>query len=211
MVFAAIFTVLPLSLQAVASETNNNTDTKTIVIIGDSLSAGFGVEAEKTWAKLLQQRLKQQNYNYRVVNASITGDTTRGGVSRLPELLEREKPVIVIIELGGNDGLRGFSLKLIRKNLSKMIQLSQDAGASVLLAGVRLPINYGQKFREKFEAIFIELAEQHRIALVPKILKDVATRPELMQADGIHPSASGQPVMLNNVWPQLLPLLNSTG
>lgn len=205
---AITVSLLPLSLQAGPLETNANTDTKTIVIVGDSLSAGFGIKAEQSWPALLQKRLTKQNAHYRVVNASITGDTTRGGLSRLPELLKREQPDIVILELGGNDGLRGFSLKLIRKNLSDMIELSQKAGADVLLMGVRLPVNYGKKFRKKFEAVFIELASQHQTGLVPMLMKNVSTNPQLMQKDGIHPSAAGQPVMLENIWPELLPLLN---
>lgn len=144
-----------------------------------------------------------------MVNASITGDTTRGGLSRLPQTLEREQPSIVIIELGGNDGLRGFSLKLTRDNLSKMINLSQQANARVLLLGVQLPANYGNHFRNKFQQIFVDLANQHQIASVPFFLEGVAETREMMQPDGIHPSEQAQPRILNNVWNALQPLLET--
>ena len=179
-----------------------------IVVMGDSLSAGYGLDPATGWVELLRQRLQQQSYNYRVVNASITGDTTRGGLSRLPQTLEREKPAIVIIELGGNDGLRGFSLSFTRDNLSQMIRLSQQANARVLLLGVQLPANYGKQFRNKFQQIFVDLANQHQVATVPFFLKGVAETRALMQPDGIHPSEAAQPVILDNVWPELQPLLS---
>ena len=179
------------------------------MVVGDSLSAGYGLAPATGWVELLRQRLKHQSLNYRVVNASITGDTTRGGLSRLPQALAREKPAIVIIELGGNDGLRGFSLKFTKDNLSKMITLSQQAKAKVLLLGVQLPANYGKHFGKKFQQIFVDLANQHQIASVPFFLEGVAETREMMQPDGIHPSTEAQPLILDNVWPELHPLLNT--
>ena len=199
--FIILFTVL------LATPVTASTSAPTIVVMGDSLSAGYGLDPTTGWVELLRQRLQQQSFNYRVVNASITGDTTRGGLSRLPQTLQREKPAIVIIELGGNDGLRGFSLKFTRDNLSRMITLSQQANAKVLLLGVQLPANYGKQFRNKFQQIFVDLANQHQIASVPFFLEGVAETRELMQPDGIHPSEQAQPVILNNVWPALQPLL----
>ena len=176
--------------------------------MGDSLSAGYGLDPATGWVELLRQRLQQQAFNYRVINASITGDTTRGGLSRLPQALEREKPAIVIIGLGGNDGLRGFSLSFTRDNLSQMIRLSQQANARVLLLGVQLPANYGKQFRNKFQQIFVDLANQQQVATVPFFLKGVAETRALMQPDGIHPSEAAQPVILDNVWTELQPLLS---
>ena len=175
--------------------------------MGDSLSAGYGLDPDEGWVKLLEQRLQDLSLDYRVVNASITGDTTRGGLARLPQALERENPAIVIIELGGNDGLRGFKLSFTRENLSRMIELSQQHNAQVLLLGVQLPANYGELFRNKFQQIFIDLGEQHQIASIPFFLEGVAETREMMLPDGIHPAASAQPVILENVWSVLKNLL----
>jgi len=177
---------------------------RTVLVMGDSLSAGYGLDATEGWVELLRKRLQA---NYRVVNASITGDTTQGGLARLPAALDREKPDIIIIALGGNDGLRGFNLQLTRDNLSKMIQLSQQANSRVVLLGVQLPANYGNRFREKFQQIFVELANQHQIASVPFFLSGVAETTRLMQPDGIHPGPEAQPLILDNIWPALQPLL----
>ena len=187
---------------------DNSQHTKNILVIGDSLSAGYGLQPNQGWVSLLHQRLQQRNPEYNVVNASITGDTTQGGLARLPAAIKRVKPEIVILELGGNDGLRGFRLQVTRQNLENMIQISQQANAKVLLLGVQVPANYGRQFREKFQQIFIDLAEGENIASVPFFLKGVAETRDLMQPDGIHPSAEAQPVILDNVWPALEPLLN---
>ena len=180
-------------------------------MVGDSLSAGYGLKPNQGWVSLLQQRLHQRNpkYNveYNVVNASITGDTTQGGLARLPAAIERFKPAIVIIELGGNDGLRGFKLQVTRQNLENMIQTSHQADAKVLLLGVQLPANYGRQFRQKFQQIYLDLAENQQIASVPFFLEGVAETRELMLPDGIHPAAEAQPIILENVWPALEPLL----
>jgi acyl-CoA thioesterase-1 len=183
--------------------------TRTILVLGDSLSAGYGLKPEEGWVNLLRNRLQQQNLDYRVINASITGDTTQGGLARLPKALKREKPDIFILELGANDGLRGFDINLTRNNLSQMVQLAHSNNAKVLLLGIQLPANYGHSFREKFRQIFSDVAEQQKIALVPFFLKGVAETRDLMQADGIHPAAAAQPVILDNIWSALTPLLEN--
>lgn len=178
-----------------------------ILVVGDSLSAGYGIEMREGWVTLLQQRLVKKGYPHTVVNASISGDTTSGGRARLPDALKRHRPQIVIIELGGNDGLRGLSLRETRANLDAMIKATQSAGAQVLLVGIHLPPNYGPEFTGKFHAIYHDLARAHGTALVPFLLEGVALTPGLMQSDGIHPLAVAQPRLLENVWPFLKPLL----
>lgn len=180
-----------------------------ILVLGDSLSAGYGVGTGKGWVALLELRLRQRHYDYRVVNASISGDTTRSGVARLPAELARYHPRIVIIALGGNDGLQGLTLAQMRNNLATAIQKTRHAGAHVLLAGVRLPPNYGPAYNARFHGVYRELAQRYHPAYVPYLLAGVDDRPALMQGDGIHPNAAGQPRMLDNVWPHLQPLLNS--
>ncbi len=178
-----------------------------ILVVGDSLSAGYGLAADESWVALLSARLRDQGYGYRVVNASITGDTTRGGMTRLPRALQRHSPELVIIELGGNDGLRGLPIPEIRANLSAMIKASAAAGARVLLLGMRIPPNYGIDYAGRFARLFDELVEEHDIAGAPFLLEKVALDDGLMQADGIHPNARAQPLMLDTVWPSLAPLL----
>ena len=178
-----------------------------ILVVGDSLSAGYGMALEESWPRLLQNRLEDNGQRYRVINASITGDTTQGGATRLPRLLERYSPQVVIVELGGNDGLRGFSLEVTRSNLTRMIEGSQAVGAQVLLTGIMLPPNYGATYTERFQAMYGELAEQHGLLLVPFFMEGVALVDGMMQADGIHPNATAQPVLLDNVWQVLGPAL----
>ena len=178
-----------------------------IMVVGDSLSAGYGIELRDGWVTLLQQRLTRQGYPHTVVNASISGDTTAGGRARLPDALKRHRPQIVILELGGNDGLRGLSLRETRANLGAMIKAAQTARAQVLLVGIHLPPNYGPDYAGKFHAIYHDLARIHNTALVPFLLDGVALTPGLMQPDGIHPRAAAQPRLLDNVWPSLEPLL----
>ena len=182
-------------------------EVRTIVILGDSLSAAYGMEVSRAWPSLLQARLDEQGYPYTVFNSSITGDTTQGGLARLPRLLERQQPAVVVIELGGNDGLRGLPLEVTRGNLSEMIELSRAAGAEVIIAEIRIPPNYGPAYTEKFNAIFHELAEQESVDLLPFLLEEVALEPGMMQADGIHPTAAAQPVMLDAVWAVMQPML----
>lgn len=181
---------------------------RTILVFGDSLSAALGLRPEQGWVELLARRLHSQGYGYEVVNASVSGETSSGGLQRLRRALELHRPTIVVLELGANDGLRGLPLDLMRANLAQMAQLSQAAGARVLLVGIRLPPNYGQRYGEQFAAVFPALAQADHLPLVPFLLQDVALDPKLMQEDGLHPNAAGEPVVLENVWPQLKPLLN---
>lgn len=172
-------------------------------MLGDSLSAGYGINLEDGWVALLQKRLKGQGYGYRVVNASVSGETTAGGLQRLPRALALHKPEIVILELGGNDGLRGLSLATTADNLGRMVQLSEAAGARVLLLGMKMPPNYGPKYTQGFEQIFADLARRKKLAFVPFFLERVALKPGMIQADGIHPTVQAQPLMLDSVWPTL--------
>jgi acyl-CoA thioesterase-1 len=186
-------------------------DGKTIVILGDSLSAAYGMELSESWPSLLRQRLDQDGHAYRVFNSSIAGETTQGGLTRLPRLLEQHEPEIVIVELGGNDGLRGLPIEVTRGNLSSMIEQSLAAGAKVLLAEMRIPPNYGRTYTEKFNGTYTELAEQHGALLLPFLLREIALEPGMMQDDGIHPTAAAQPLILEQVWSVLQPLLTRQG
>lgn len=175
----------------------------TILVLGDSLSAGYGVKVDATWVALLNQRLAKQGYGYRVVNASISGETTAGARSRLPRALELHKPAVVIVELGGNDGLRGLPLKQVRGNFEYLIETSQAARAKVVLVGMRMPPNYGAEYANSFHALYGELAKKYDVPLVDFFLDGVALDDSLMQADGIHPNATAQPKLLDNLWPAL--------
>jgi acyl-CoA thioesterase-1 len=194
-------------LALAASASAQAATSRTIVVLGDSLSAGYGITVQQGWVNLLAQRLASEGYGYKVVNASVTGETTLGGVSRLPRVLELHKPEIVIVELGGNDGLRGLPLANSRENLQRAITLARAAQAKVLLVGMMIPPNYGPRYAQEFRDIFAGLATRNSVALVPFLLDEVALKPEFMQADGIHPNAKGQPRMLENLWPRLKPLL----
>lgn len=197
--FLVLFVVLPCCVRA--------SEEPTIVILGDSLSAAYGMETHESWPSLLQQRLDQNGHAYRVFNSSITGDTTQGGLARLPRLLEKQRPAVVLIELGGNDGLRGLPLEVTRNNLTSMIEKSRASGAEVIISEIRIPPNYGRTYTEKFNAIFHELAEQENVTLLPFLLEEVALEPGMMQADGIHPTATAQPMILDAVWEEIEPLL----
>jgi acyl-CoA thioesterase-1 len=182
----------------------------TILVVGDSLSAEYGLARGSGWVALLDARLARANIAATVVNASISGDTTSGGRSRLPALLAQHKPAIVVIELGGNDALRGLPLTMTRDNLSAMVHAAKAAGAKVLIAGMQLPPNYGRKYGDEFAALFATIANAEGTALVPFLLRGVADGPQadaLFQADRIHPSAAAHPMILDNVWPVLRPLL----
>lgn len=178
-----------------------------ILVVGDSLSAGFGLRPGEGWTSLLEARLDEEGYPHRVVNASISGDTTEGALARLPRALEIHDPALVIIELGGNDGLRGFPMEVMRDNLAAMIRLSRESGAEVLLLGMRLPPNYGPAYTGRFHQVFVDLAESREVPLVSFFLDGVALNGDLMQPDGIHPNAAAQPKLLENVWSELEPLL----
>ncbi len=183
-------------------------ETPVILVFGDSISAGYGLaHVEQGWVALLQTRLRTQEYGYQVVNASVSGETTAGGLARLPRALSLHQPRIVILELGGNDGLRALPIAQMRANLEHMVDLSAAAGAKVLLLGMRMPPNYGPDYTEKFRSSYSELARDKNLPLVPFLLNDIALSPALMQADGIHPNELGEPKLLDNVWPQLKPLL----
>jgi acyl-CoA thioesterase-1 len=190
------------TLSAKSAETD-----PTIIILGDSLSAAYGMQISESWPSLLQGRLTEHGHTYRVFNSSITGDTTQGGLTRLPRLLEEHQPAVVIIELGGNDGLRGLPLKVTRSNLQTMIEMSRSAGAEIILAGMKIPPNYGAEYTRQFEEIYTSLADGYEATLIPFFMEGVALNPDLMQDDGIHPNAAGQPVLLASVWAVLLPLL----
>ena len=183
-------------------------DDATIVILGDSLSAAYGMELSESWPSLLQQRLNENGHAYQVFNSSITGETTQGGLTRLPRLLERHEPAIVIIELGGNDGLRGLPLEVTGNNLARMIEQSLAAGARVVLAEMRIPPNYGRTYTEKFNGTYSDLAARYDVVLLPFVLQDIALEPGMMQADGIHPTAAAQPIILEQVWKALAPVLD---
>ncbi len=183
----------------------------TLLVLGDSLSAGYGIDVDRGWVSLLKERLDRQGYNYRVINASISGDTTRGAGVRLKQALERSQPDVAIVELGGNDGLRGISLEEMRRNLDGIIEQFRRAGTRVLLIPMRLPPNYGPVYNERFRRIYEQLADREHVVLGRFILEDIADKPRLMQDDGIHPRAGAQPMMLDNVWPRLEPMLAGGG
>jgi len=178
-----------------------------ILVVGDSLSAAYQINPDQGWVNLLQQRLDQQGMDYQVINASISGDTTLGGLSRLPAALKRHTPEIVIIELGANDGLRGLPIIDMQENLAQMIRLSEAASARVLLLGMQLPPNYGPTYTRSFYECFQTLARTYHVGLVPFFLSGVAEQRSLMQDDNLHPTAQAQPLLLDNVWPLLQPLL----
>ena len=181
--------------------TANASDDPTILIFGDSLSAGYGIELDQSWSALLESRLEAQGYEHRVVNASITGETTEGGVTRISGALERFQPELVILELGGNDGLRGFPPDRLEQNLEKIIATSKESGASVVLLGIRIPLNYGPRYSKAFEAAFRNSAERQGIEWIEFFMEGVALNEDLMQDDGIHPNAEAQPILLDNAWP----------
>lgn len=181
-----------------------------MLVVGDSLSAEYGLRRGSGWVALLEQRLAREKINARVVNASISGDTSSGGRSRLPALLAQHRPAVVVIELGGNDALRGLPLEMTRDNLLAMTTAAQQAGARVLLLGMQVPPNYGPDYTRRFAAVFEAVATQRKVGLVPFFLRgvaDLADPTALFQADRIHPNEQAQPTMLATVWPALLPLL----
>jgi acyl-CoA thioesterase-1 len=199
-----IFVIVALSVSNAQAKQPN------ILVLGDSLSAGYGMDIAQSWPMLLQERLNQKQLGYRVINASVSGDTTRTALNRLPQALEQHQPVVVIISLGGNDGLRGIPLSEMQNSLRQMVLLSQRHQARVLLAGVRLPPNYGKVYIERFSQVYETLASDTNSPLVRHLLANVAENPGLMQDDGLHPNAEGQPQILDNIWPSLVPLLKAS-
>lgn len=182
-------------------------DQPVLLVMGDSLSAGYGIAVDATWVALLQRRLSSQGYDYQVVNASTSGETTGGARSRLPRALSLHSPAVVVLELGGNDGLRGLPVRQIRENFQAMIEQSQAAGARVVLVGMRIPPNYGAVYADRFHALYAQLAKQYDMPLIDFFLDGVAQDPALMQDDDIHPNAAAQPRLLDNLWPALRPVL----
>jgi acyl-CoA thioesterase-1 len=180
---------------------------RTLLVFGDSLSAAYGLQVDHGWVALLEKRLKAQGYGYRVVNASVSGETTNGGLSRLARALEQHKPALVILELGANDGLRGLPIKDAKVNLDAMIAAVRAVKAKLLLVGIMIPPNYGQQYADSLAQMYRTLSTEHKVALVPFLLDGIALDASLMQADGLHPNALGEPRALENVWASLKPLL----
>lgn len=191
--------LVPLAAQAAG---------RTILVFGDSISAGYGLETEEGWVALLQKRLDGQGYGYRVVNASVSGETTSGGMARLPRALALHEPAVVVLELGANDALRGLPLELSQRSLAGMIEASRATGAKVLLLGMRIPPNYGPRYANGFERMYAELAKQFDIPLVPFFMEKVALDDALLQADRLHPTAAAQPLLLDTAWPALRRLID---
>lgn len=181
---------------------------RALLVVGDSLSAAYGMDTKSGWVALLEQRLAREKPGYRVVNASISGDTTANGLARLPRLLAEHKPAVVIVELGGNDGLRGQSLSQMKHNITAMVTKAKNGDARVLLVGVQLPPNYGGTYAGNFQRVYREVAREQKVALVMDMLDGIATNAALMHQDRIHPNARAQGNILDNVWPALLPMLN---
>ena len=179
----------------------------TLLVLGDSISAAFGLDTRQGWVSLLEQRLAAEGFDYRVVNASVSGDTSAGGLARLPTLLTEHRPDLLIVELGGNDGLRGQAPAQLQQNLAAMVQQARKAGTRVLILGMKLPPNYGLRYTTAFADVFPQVAKEQDVALVPFLLEGAAGLPLMTQADGIHPTAAAQPRLLDNVWPVLKPLL----
>lgn len=202
-VVTALTLILTLPAQAETTEQGK------ILVLGDSLSSGYNFSPEKTWVALLDAKLSEENINYQVINSSISGDTTTQGLQRLPKLLEVHQPDVVIIELGGNDGLRGFPPNTIKQNLNKLVTLSQQSDADVLLLGIQIPPNYGQKYAQAFFNNYQQVAETSQVPLVPFFLENVGGKDELMQKDGIHPNEKAQPILLDNVWPKVQEVLKA--
>jgi len=201
-----VFMVATLVLLTLFASTAHSAS-KTILVLGDSLSAEYGLVRGTGWVSLLENRLKTKNIDAIVINASISGETTSGGKSRFDTLLEKNRPTVVVIELGGNDGLRGLPIKASEDNLRSMINAAKKAQAKVLLVGMQIPPNYGRNYTDQFSALYPKLAKETKSALVPFLLTGVADQPDMFQSDRIHPSAQAHPVMLNNIWPHLKPLL----
>jgi acyl-CoA thioesterase-1 len=187
--------------------TADSAEPPTVLVFGDSLSAGFGIDVDQSWTSLLQSRLQEQGYEHRVVNASISGETTEGGATRIGSAIETFNPALVILALGGNDGLRGFPPSRTKENLETIVNTSTASGAAVVLLGITIPRNYGQRYIEQFEASFSEVASQYDIPWIEFFMEGVALNEELMQNDGIHPNAAAQPLLLDNAWPIIVEAL----
>ena len=207
----AVVIIALLFMSALAQPAMGNVSTSassgTVVVLGDSISAAYGIQREQGWVHLLDQYLKANHPGWRVVNASISGETTGGGLARLPGVLDSVAPKIVIVELGGNDGLRGYPVQKMKDNLLRILELSHAQGASTLLAEMQIPPNYGRRYTEAFRASIKDVASTANTELIPFLLEEVALQPDFMQNDGIHPTAAAQPLIVDAVLPYLLPLL----
>jgi acyl-CoA thioesterase-1 len=199
-----LLTSISLCTPAMADEVR-----PTLLVLGDSLSAGFGLDLNDTWPNLLQVRLSEEGYGYRVVNASISGDTTGNGLRRLPRALKIHQPEIMLIELGGNDGLRGIPVDLMKSNLEQMIVQTQETGALVILAGILIPPNYGEDYTARFSAVYADLAAKYATPLIPFFMEGIALDSDLMMPDGLHPNKQAQPILVENVWATLEPVLQT--
>jgi acyl-CoA thioesterase-1 len=197
-----------LSVGALHADTSQARETSTILVMGDSISAAYGIQRDEGWVSLLSDALSEGEYPYTVVNASVSGETTSGGLARLPQALETHDPEVVVIELGGNDGLRGYPTETIEGNLKQMVDLAKGQEREVVLVGMRIPPNYGPRYTRAFFDMYPTIASETGVALVPFFLEKVALAPELMQDDGIHPTAAAQPLLLETLWAQLEPLLH---
>jgi acyl-CoA thioesterase I len=204
---AALAAPLSRALAADSASTSTPARNAVILVFGDSLSAGYGVPPGHGWVDLLAQKIAREGYDFSVVNASVSGETTAGGLARLPRALAMHAPRILILELGANDGLRGLPVAQAQANLEQMITLGETRGARVLLIGMRMPPNYGERYTSAFYAMYGQLAQRHGLALVPFLMASVALQPGLIQADGLHPNERAQPLLLSTVWPTLQPLL----
>ena len=193
------FLLIPLSMAASGAEPAGNDPS--VLVFGDSLSAGYGIDVDQSWPALLQSRLAEEGYEHTVVNASISGETTEGGATRIGGALKEFNPDLVILELGGNDGLRGFPPSRIRENMSRIIEQTRASGASIVLLGIRIPTNYGPRYTRMFEDVYRNLAREFDVPWIEFFMDGVALNDELMQDDGIHPTAEAQPVLLDNAWP----------
>jgi len=200
-----ILTILLWGIIQFANAASNNQ--KTLLVVGDSLSASYGLPEKTGWVDLLSNKLELSESNWSVANASISGETTSGAADRIEKLLNQYQPNVVLIELGGNDGLRGFPLKVTYRNLEKIIQLSQQQNAKVIITGIHLPPNYGKKYEQLFYLNYTDLTSKYSLVMIPFILEGIAEHPELMQKDGIHPKENAQQMILDNVWVYLNPLL----
>ncbi len=191
--------LLQLLVQPLAQ--SHAVEAPTVLVFGDSLSAGYGIDVDRSWTALLQSRLEAQGYEHRVINASISGETTEGGKTRIAQALDNFDPEIVILELGGNDGLRGFPPAIMKENLQSIIEVSRSAGARVVLLGIRIPPNYGNRYTQAFEQVYKDLAAELEVPWIEFFMDGVALNDGLMQDDGIHPNEAAQPILLDNAWP----------
>ncbi len=198
LIFTVIILLMPMSALAKPS---------TIVVFGDSISAGYGIEVQEGWVALLNKKLIETNSNYIISNASISGETTAGGLARIDQVLTTQKPAIILLQLGANDGLRGLSPVVMKNNLSEIVRRSQKSGAKVILLGMKIPPNYGKRYVDMFYNVYPELSKEMGIPMVPFLLEDVALDKDLMQADRLHPNAKAQPILADKIKPYLIPLL----